>query len=253
MTKTDDTKSTPAPKKAKRVVAAAKKTARNPATGRFQHAKRARSPKVMHYGAVAPAGVARPASPAEKAQVRITEVLKKTRFFRNAALRADLDQLNDAQILDLVAETARKVKSRAERAKDQSVAAVRARALIAGRKRFDELIERRGGAVSTGEAADILGVQPNTVCKQVQRRQLVAYKGPDGYRLPAAQFQGHSAIKNLRKVLAAFPEGVSDKDVTLFFLSSLDGGKPPIERLHSGESVPLLVERAKHYQQQGLV
>lgn len=124
-------------------------------------------------------------------------------------------------------------------------------ALIAGQRRFRELLESRGPLLSLSKVAYLINAAESEIMIAVVSRRILAAQLDGELQFPSAQFG--LGLSNVFQICKEFPSGTSDKDVLLFFLSSLDGGAPPIELIHDPEKVPLLLARARSYLIQGEV
>lgn len=124
-------------------------------------------------------------------------------------------------------------------------------ALVAGQRRFRELLESRGPLLSLIEVSDLLDAAEKEIMTLVVSRRILAFELDGELQFPSAQFG--FGFSNVFQICQELPLGTSDKDVLLFFLAGLDGGAPPIELIHDPEKVPLLLARARSYLIQGEV
>jgi hypothetical protein len=111
-----------------------------------------------------------------------------------------------------------------------------------------ELLERAGGALSTGEAASLLGVTPQAVHGRRTRGTLLGVRAANGdYLYPAFQFTSQGVLPGLAEVLAAFQ--VSEPWTHLSVLLSPAGrlgGQTPLQALREGR-VPAAIEAVASY------
>lgn len=99
-----------------------------------------------------------------------------------------------------------------------------------------ELLERAGGAYTTGQVAELLGVTPQAIHGRRMRGNLLALRGPNGdYLYPAFQLTGRGVLPGLAEVLAAFQ--VEDPWTRLSVLlgpAGRLGGHTPLQALLEG-------------------
>jgi hypothetical protein len=115
-----------------------------------------------------------------------------------------------------------------------------AAALERGRDATEQLIAEAGGALTTSEAAILLGLYPQTVTSWGRSNLLLVLPGEDGPRsdrYPRCQFSGGARLLGLAEVLRAMaPHGPV---VTLAFLLSpsarIPGDARPIDLLRAGK------------------
>jgi hypothetical protein len=100
-----------------------------------------------------------------------------------------------------------------------------------------ELLERAGGAYTTGQAAELLGVTPQAIHGRRTRGTLLALRGPNGdYLYPGFQFSTRGVLAGMAEVLAAFQ--VHDPWTQLSVLLSPAGqlgGFTPVQALLEGQ------------------
>jgi hypothetical protein len=110
-------------------------------------------------------------------------------------------------------------------------------AIMRGAAMKHDLLERAGGAHSTSEVAEFLGISRQAVAKRVQRGTLLALPNASGdFRFPAVQFTDTGTVKGLEEVLAAFV--VESPWTRLAVLLDTDkslGGKRVIDALRAGQ------------------
>lgn len=76
-------------------------------------------------------------------------------------------------------------------------------------------------ALTTGQVADLLGIDPSRVRHRVRQAHLYAVPGTTRERrLPMWQFDGASVVPGLREVLVALPRGLHPLEVAGFMLTS---------------------------------
>ena len=112
-----------------------------------------------------------------------------------------------------------------------------------GLKRKKQMLEVSGGALSSEQTAEVLGISRQAVDKRRSSNQLLALtQGRRGYSYPSFQFEDGKTVRGLEKVLAQL-KSLDPWMQMVFFTSPNErlGGRTPIESLHKG-----LVEEVTH-------
>jgi hypothetical protein len=116
-------------------------------------------------------------------------------------------------------------------------------ARIRGLKRKKLMLEVSGGALSSEQVAEVLGISRQAVDKRRSSNQLLALtQGRRGYSYPSFQFEDGKTISGLEEVLGQL-RSLDPWMQMVFFTSPNErlGGKTPIESLQKG-----LVEDVMH-------
>ena len=125
-------------------------------------------------------------------------------------------------------------------------------AKIRGLKRKKQMLEVSGGALSSEQVADVLGISRQAVDKRRSLNQLLALtQGRRGYSYPSFQFEDGKTIGGLEDVLAQM-KSLDPWMQMVFFTSPNErlGGKTPIESLQEG-LVAEVTRAASGYGEQG--
>jgi hypothetical protein len=125
-------------------------------------------------------------------------------------------------------------------------------AKMRGLKRKRNMLDVAGGALSSQEVADVLGISRQAVDKRRASNQLLALtQGRRGYSYPRFQFEEGRTIKGLQEVLEQL-KSLDPWMQMVFFTSPNErlGGKTPIDSLHRG-LVNEVAEAATGYGEQG--
>jgi hypothetical protein len=105
-----------------------------------------------------------------------------------------------------------------------------------GLKRKQQMLEASGGALTSEQVAEGLGISRQAVDKRRASNQLLALtQGRRGYSYPAFQFEDGKTITGLEEVLAQLKE--LDPWMQMVFFTSPNerlGDKTPLERLNRG-------------------
>jgi hypothetical protein len=125
-------------------------------------------------------------------------------------------------------------------------------AKLRGIKRKKQMLDTSGGAVSSQEVAELLGISRQAVDKRRASNQLLALtQGRRGYSYPRFQFEEGKTIEGLQEVLAELK--ALDPWMQMVFFTSpherLDG-KTPIQHLQKGLVKEVLLA-ANGYGEQG--
>lgn len=126
-----------------------------------------------------------------------------------------------------------------QRVATSEAAAIRdplAAARVRGATARDRLIERAGGLLRLGEAAERLGVTPQAVTGRRTRGTILAVPMPNGeWVYPACQFTEHGLVAGLDDFLRAFRDADPwTKLAVLLAPSSRHGGRSALELLEEG-------------------
>lgn len=121
-------------------------------------------------------------------------------------VRRILDRLPDAELEDLPAfddlGLLGEIESRlASRAPGENALA---RALLRGNQARKSLMKTTA-MLTVDQAAELLGIQPDSVRKRIQRGGLIAVKPGQSVLLPAFQFRDNQVVDGLGECLAALP------------------------------------------------
>jgi hypothetical protein len=125
-------------------------------------------------------------------------------------------------------------------------------AKIRGVKRKKQMLEISGGALSSEQAAEVLGISRQAVDKRRSSNQLLALtQGRRGYSYPSFQFEDGKTIRGLEETLAQL-KSLDPWMQMVFFTSPNErlGGKTPIESLQNG-LVEEVARVASGYGEQG--
>jgi hypothetical protein len=137
---------------------------------------------------------------------------------------------------------------------DEALAAVRADDPLAGARLRGmdakrKLLESEGGAISSPEAADLLGVTRQAIDKRRNEGKLLALElGKRGYFYPSWQF----GLIGIEKVLSVL-KGRDSWERLSFFLNPSDllEGRTPLEALRTGKDIEEVTKAAKTYGEHG--
>lgn len=105
-----------------------------------------------------------------------------------------------------------------------------------GLKRKQQMLEAAGGALTSEQVSEVLGISRQAVDKRRAANQLLALtQGRRGYSYPSFQFEDGKTISGLEDMLAALKD-LDPWMQVVFFTSPHDrlGGKTPLEQLHKG-------------------
>jgi hypothetical protein len=109
-------------------------------------------------------------------------------------------------------------------------------AKLRGLKRKQQMLETAGGALTSEQAAEVLGISRQAVDKRRAAAQLLALtQGRRGYSYPSFQFEDGKPITGLEEVLAELKE--LDPWMQMVFFTSPNerlGDRTPLERLKKG-------------------
>ncbi len=161
--------------------------------------------------------------------------------FIDEALAAPTDFLAALEALSSAPETSQLI------AADPFIAAK-----LRGLKRKKQMLETAGGALTSEQVAEVLGISRQAVDKRRSSNQLLALtQGRRGYSYPSFQFEDGKTIPGLEEVLTELK--ALDPWMQMVFFTSpnerLDG-KTPIERLQKG-SIEDVESVAVEYGEQG--
>lgn len=161
---------------------------------------------------------------------RYTDVLE--RVAQEASTEALQDALASADDVGGLAGVLEHVAATLPPAQPDPLAGARMRAVRIRR----ELMDRAGGAFTTGQAAGLLGITPQAIHGRRERGNLLALRAPNGdYLYPRFQFSAQGVLPGLAEVLAAFQ--VDDPWTRLSVLLSPAGqlgGQTPVQALVKG-------------------
>ena len=118
--------------------------------------------------------------------------------------------------------------------------------------RKKQMLEISGGALSSEQVAEVLGISRQAVDKRRSSNQLLALtQGRRGYSYPSFQFEDGKTIKGLEEVLSQL-KALDPWMQMVFFTSTNErlDGKTPIKSLHEG-LVNEVVQVASGYGEQG--
>jgi hypothetical protein len=105
-----------------------------------------------------------------------------------------------------------------------------------GLKRKQQMLEAAGGALTSGQVAEVLGISRQAVDKRRAANQLLALtQGRRGYSYPSFQFDDGKTIAGLEEVLGQLRE--LDPWMQLVFFTTPHerlGGQTPLEMLKEG-------------------
>src|SRR5260370_17530275 len=121
-----------------------------------------------------------------------------------------------------------------------------------GIKRKKQMLEASGGALTSEQVAEVLGISRQAVDKRRSSNQLLALtQGRRGYSYPSFQFDDGKTLKGLEEVLAEL-SALDPWMQMVFFTNPHErlGGKTPIESLQKG-LVEEVKNAAKGYGEQG--
>lgn len=170
---------------------------------------------------------------------RLEEDLPATRI--DEATAAPTDYLVAVEALSSVPETTQLI------AEDPLIAAK-----FRGLKRKQQMLDAVGGALSSEQVSEVLGISRQAVDKRRASNQLLALtQGKRGYSYPSFQFEDGKTITGLEEVLGEL-EDLDPWMQMVFFTSPHQRlkGKSPLEQLRKG-SVNEVKAAASGYGEQG--
>jgi hypothetical protein len=129
-----------------------------------------------------------------------------------------------------------------------------AAAKFRGLKRKQQMLEAAGGAMSSEQVAEVLGISRQAVDKRRAANQLLALiQGRRGYSYPSFQFEDGKTVSGLEGVLWELKD-LDPWMQMVFFTSPHErlGGKTPLEQLRKG-SANQVKAAARGYGEQGAV
>jgi len=130
-----------------------------------------------------------------------------------------------------------------------------AAALLRGAAIKQEAVQLAGGLLSSGEAAELLGVSVAAVKQRQRRGKLLGVPTSNGeWGYPARQFAPDGSVRmGVPDVLAAFPEGTSEWIVLSFLVNPVPGRNEGLafDALSDPDAVYRLVEVARTYGEHG--
>jgi hypothetical protein len=130
-----------------------------------------------------------------------------------------------------------------------------AAALLRGAVIKQEAVQLAGGLLSSGEAAELLGVSVAAVKQRQRRGKLLGVPTSNGeWGYPARQFAPDGSVRDgLPVVLAAFPGGTSEWIVLGFLVNPVPGSDAGIafDALSDPNAVRRLAEVARTYGEHG--
>jgi hypothetical protein len=125
-------------------------------------------------------------------------------------------------------------------------------AKIRGLKRKRQMLAIAGGALSSGQVAEVLSISRQAVDKRRSANQLLALtQGRRGYSYPSFQFEDGKTVRGLEQVLGQLT--ALDPWMQMAFFTAPNerlGGSTPIERLQKG-LIEEVVSAASGYGEQG--
>jgi hypothetical protein len=125
-------------------------------------------------------------------------------------------------------------------------------AKIRGLKRKRQMLETAGGALSSGQVAEVLNISRQAVDKRRSANQLLALtQGRRGYSYPSFQFEDGKTIRGLEQVLGQL--AALDPWMQMAFFTSPNerlGGSTPMEGLQKG-LIEGVANAASGYGEQG--
>lgn len=126
-----------------------------------------------------------------------------------------------------------------------------AAALVRGEMAWRKLIVADGGAISSVEVAELLGISTSAVLRKYRTGKLLGWTqaGKNGVQFPRWQFAGVRPLPGLTSVIAALNQAgyLDDKARVLFFLSEFGFvGCRPLDLLRAGRVADALLA-AKTY------
>lgn len=123
-----------------------------------------------------------------------------------------------------------------------------------GLKRKQQMLEAAGGALTSAQVSEVLGISRQAVDKRRASNQLLALtQGKRGYSYPSFQFEDGKTITGLEEVLGELRD--LDPWMQMVFFTSPNErlqGKTPLEQLHK-ELVNQVRAAASGYGEQGAV
>jgi hypothetical protein len=127
--------------------------------------------------------------------------------------------------------------------------------LLRGARRKQELVQRLGGALSSGEVAEVLGITVPAVKQRVRRGKLLALPLSNGeWGFPALQFTPDGQVRDgLPDVLAAFDAGEDPWAMLLVLAADAPDGREGtlLEDLGNERTRRIAVDRARSFGVQG--
>ncbi|MFZ0477942.1 MAG: hypothetical protein WAL71_02245 [Terriglobales bacterium] len=162
-----------------------------------------------------------------------TRVLRAVKSFEEDLTNDRIDEATAAPTDHLVMlEALSSAPWVAELVSDDSLVAAKLRGL----ELRQQMLETSGGALTSQQVSNVLGISRQAVDKRRSSNQLLALtQGRRGYRYPSFQFNEGKTIQGLEEVLEALK--ALDPWMQLNFFTSAHerlGGKTPIKALHDG-------------------
>lgn len=187
------------------------------------------------------------------------DALREALFRRvEGYLRASIARLDEGSLLNAV-EAATPVDTIARVIAAAPTAGLEtdpwAEALLRGAAIKQEAVQLAGGLLSSGEAAELLGISVAAVKQRQRRGKLLGVPTSNGeWGYPARQFAPDGSVRTgLPDILAAFPHGTSEWVVLSFLVNPVPGREEGIafDALSDPEAVHRLVEVARTYGEHG--
>ncbi|MCP5102371.1 MAG: type IV toxin-antitoxin system AbiEi family antitoxin domain-containing protein [bacterium] len=108
---------------------------------------------------------------------------------------------------------------------------------LEGIRAKNELLKREGGVITSGQAAELLGISRQAVDKRRKQGKLLAVSlGKRGYFYPVWQFSEEGVLAGFEKVMAVLEN--YDPWMKIIFMLNANGSlgnRSPLEKLHEGD------------------
>jgi hypothetical protein len=182
------------------------------------------------------AGTAAPPEPTRFGPIETAFIRRYTHLLERVAMEASTEVLQDALAapddVGGLAGVIDRVGATLPPPRTDPLAGARMRAVRVKR----ELMERAGGALSTGEVAGLLGVTPQAIHGRRSRGTLLGVRAPNGdYLYPAFQFTAQGLLPGLADVLAAFQVGDPWTQLSVLLgPAGRLGGQTPLQAMREG-------------------
>ena len=123
---------------------------------------------------------------------------------------------------------------------------------LRGQIAFRKQITESGGAYTTKEVAELLGISPGAVRKRLERGSLLAVSLGENSSYPVWQFDDNGIVSHFSEIMAMVETNSSVGLVQFFLTCDEDLKQTPIEALKSGDPDRLAIVRilAQQFNQQ---
>jgi hypothetical protein len=122
---------------------------------------------------------------------------------------------------------------------------------LQGQLAFHRLLEQSGGAYTTAEVANLLGITPDAVRKRTRKGKLLAVSRGEHSIYPAFQFgsTGKEVVQGLDTILSALDTDSAPAKVRFLLTPDADLGETPIAALQSADRArhELVMRKARQF------